>query len=295
MNIGDFLLKFSQDNNSIQDTPELMEIRKEEHITICKTKNVESKSIRFNSVHLQPEALPEMDFGEVSTRASFLGHDFSLPIFITGMTGGVKNGQEINEILAVLAQEFNIPMGLGSQKMLLADSKFTPLFNTKKVAPKAFIIGNIGAVSLNYGVTTADIAKKFVNDLELNAFALHLNALQECIQPEGERNFKDLLKKIEHLVKELPVPVIVKEVGSGISGSTLKKLMEVGVQAVDVGGNGGTSWSAIEGFRNKQSHGQRLGELFRDWGLSTEESLKQCVLTRKEFKSKIELDRKSVV
>ncbi|WGL59100.1 type 2 isopentenyl-diphosphate Delta-isomerase [Pigmentibacter sp. JX0631] len=266
---------------TIEDTPELMISRKNDHITICQTKDVESIGENFSQYFFTPEALPEFHFNEVSTSQNFLGKTFSLPMLITGMTGGVAKGQEINEALALAAQKYNIPMGLGSQKMMLSDSKFQKLFDVRKVAPNLFLIGNLGAVSLNYGIKIEDI-QRLIDKLQLNAFALHLNALQECIQPEGERNFSNLLNKIENIVKVISVPLIIKEVGSGIAPETFKKLVSAGVASVDVGGKGGTSWGYIEGLRSQQD-GQRLGELFRNWGLRTDESLLACSRLKKDL------------
>jgi isopentenyl-diphosphate delta-isomerase len=193
---------------------------------------------------------------------------------ITGMTGGVSQGQRINEVLAMAAERWNIPMGLGSQKMMIKRQDYRRLFDVRKVAPSVFLIGNIGAVSFNFGITVDDVAR-MVDDLRLDACAIHLNALQESIQPEGERDFTGLLGQIEKVVKRLPVPVVVKEVGSGMTADTCRKIFETGVAAVDVGGHGGTSWSVIEGYRGDRLT-SRMGELFRNWGLSTEEALVEC-------------------
>jgi isopentenyl-diphosphate Delta-isomerase len=256
------------------DTPELMGSRKKDHIRLCAEQAVESRGEPFSQVRLLPEALPQFSLGDVDTSCSFLGTTFALPLLITGMTGGVEKGQFINEKLALAAQKFQIPMGLGSQKMVLSQPDSARLFDVRKVAPKVFLIGNVGVVSANYGVEI-DHLRMLVDRFGLNAFALHLNALQECVQPEGERDFTGTLNFIEKAVRSLPVPVLVKEVGSGISAATFRRLIDVGAKAVDVGGRGGTSWGLIEGMRSP-TLGRRLGELFRDWGLTTEESLVQC-------------------
>lgn len=266
--------------NRLEDSAALAGTRKEDHIRICKTQDVESEGTPFSRYELLPEALPEMNFAHVNCEQSFLKHTFSMPLLITGMTGGVERGQEINEILACAAQKFSIPMGLGSQKILLQDPSLRPLFDVRKRAPKVFLIGNMGAVSLNYGVSVEQL-KKLSEQFELNAFALHVNALQECIQPEGERNFANLIKKIEDVVKTLEIPILVKEVGSGMTEKTFARLVDAGVHAIDVGGRGGTSWSAIEGMRGG-SDGLRLGELFRNWGLCTDESLVRCQMLKQE-------------
>ena len=241
----------------IEDTPILMESRKNDHIQICKTKDVESRTDIFSKIHFYPESLPEFNFSDINTKQTFFGKSFHLPLLITGMTGGVEKGQEINEALALAAQKYNIPMGLGSQKMMIKEPKYKNLFNVRKIAPNLFIIGNLGVVSLNYGIKLDDI-KRLIDDLELNALALHLNALQECIQPEGERNFANLLSKIEYIAKNISVPLLIKEVGSGMSPVTFQKLVSIGVSGVDIGGKGGTSWSYIEGLRSNQE-GLRLG------------------------------------
>ena len=261
--------------------------RKNDHIDICRTQNIESLGEPFSQYELRPEALPELDFLAVSTEQKFLQQTFSMPILITGMTGGVKHGKQINEALALAAQNYGIPMGLGSQKMILKDPTLKDLFDVHKIAPKLFLIGNIGAVSFNYGIKVDQI-KKMVDDFQLNAFALHLNALQECIQPEGERNFSNLLHKIEETAKALPVPLIIKEVGSGMSAKTYRDLVQAGAKAIDVGGKGGTSWSAIEGMRSDDNN-LRLGELFRNWGYSTDKALLQCVQSKEKHKDNIDL------
>lgn len=257
-----------------EDTPKLAAERKQDHIDICRSQNVESSTASWDRYCLEPEALPEFSPDDIQMQQDFLGRRFSLPFLITGMTGGVKDGQRINELLAAAAEKFNIPMGLGSQKLMIKDNAYRELFDVRKKAPRVFLIGNIGAVSFNYGITTDHIAA-LVDSLELNAFAVHLNLLQELIQPEGERNFNALLPFIEDLVNKLPVPVVVKEVGSGMSSKTCRRLFNVGVAAVDVGGRGGTSWSVIEGMRGQHLTG-RLGELFRNWGYSTLESVREC-------------------
>lgn len=258
----------------LEDTPERAAARKQDHIEICARQDVESDGMRASSFYLAPEALPEFSAADVDTNRTFLGRKFSLPFLITGMTGGVSEGQRINEVLALAAERWNIPMGLGSQKIMIKNDSYRRMFDVRKVAPSVFLIGNIGAVSFNYGISEDDIVR-MVADLQLDACAVHLNALQEALQPEGERDFSGLLRHIEKLVRRLPVPVVVKEVGSGMTAETCRRIFETGVAAVDVGGSGGTSWSAIEGRRG-DALTARLGELFRNWGISTEQSVAEC-------------------
>lgn len=269
------------------DTPRQMAARKNDHIRICRDEDVEGFSKNLSKVELRPCAFPEMDVSEVDLSASLFGTSFLMPLLITGMTGGVEYGQKINEVLAMCAQKHGIPMGLGSQKMMLADPQTSKLFQVRSKAPRAFLIGNIGAVSLNYGVSADDIVR-LVDTCELNAFAIHINALQECIQPEGERNFKNLFSVIETVVRRLPVPVMVKEVGVGLDARSAVRLAEIGVKAIDVGGQGGTSWSYIEGRRGDHMT-ERLGSLFRDWGTGTEQALINCADALKQKNLKPDL------
>lgn len=273
------------------ETPEQAARRKNDHIRICTEAQVEGSNPlgnrAFSRVQFVPEALPEMSLEDVDTTVGFLGRTFAMPLLITGMTGGVERGQEINETLALAAQQFNIPMGLGSQKVMVGRPDFQSLFDVRKCCPGVFLIGNLGAMSFNYGLTLDDV-KRLAGSLALDAFAFHLNALQETIQPEGERDFSDLLRPLERAVRELPIPVMVKEVGSGLSVATFRRLLDIGVKVVDVGGRGGTSWSAIEGLRGDDDT-RRLGELFRDWGLSTESSLKECARENRRHGSPVEI------
>lgn len=256
------------------DSPEKMAQRKNDHISICLTDDVESKVPNFDAIGLLPEAIPNFKLSDVQTEQSFLGKRFGLPILITGMTGGVERGRYINEVLAEAAQAFGIPIGLGSQKMMLADPGFRPLFDVRRVAPKAFVIGNLGLTCFNYGITVEDVAR-LVDDLELGGMAFHLNALQEALQPEGETDFSNLLGHLEKVCRILPCPVMVKEVGSGMTSSTVLQLARAGVSAIDVGGSSGTSWGYIEGRRGG-ALSQRLGEVFRNWGLTTPAALAQA-------------------
>ncbi len=249
----------------------MMVRRKNDHIAICINEDVESRSETFDAVLLKPAAVPEFALDDVDTSVSFLGKTFSLPILITGMTGGVEQGRRINRDLAQGAAAFGIPMGLGSQKMMLSEPSFKPLFDVKRDVPDVFLIGNLGLSCFNYGVTLDDVAR-LIEELGLDAMAFHLNALQEAIQPEGETNFLGLLEHLERACRVLPCPVMVKEVGSGMCPQTVSKLASTGVAAIDVGGVSGTSWGYIEGRRGGRLE-NRLGETFRNWGHSTLRSL----------------------
>lgn len=262
-------------------------IRKIQHIVISETQNVEmSKDNGFSSYYFTPNALPEIDYDDLDTKANFLGRDFSLPIFITAMTGGVEGGGLINDRLAASAEKFNIPMGLGSQRIAIENEDLNRYFALKVKYPKLFLLGNIGGQQL-LGDSGINIAKKAVELVGADALAIHLNVLQEMIQPEGDRSFKGILEAIKEVKKSLDVPLIVKEVGMGVSLDVARRLIDAGVDVIDVGGGGGTSWAKIEGLRSNDDVTKRLGDVFKDFSLSTAESLTQLEPLIKKNKIKI--------
>jgi len=244
--------------------------RKQEHLDICKKENVQSlSSTGFDDIQLPHFAIPDIDFSEISLRTQFLGNEFSAPLLISSMTGGSAEGEKINQTLARFAERSNIPMGVGSSRVAIEnrDPKF---FEIRKIAPRAQLWANIGIVQLNYGVSGDDL-KWVIENLEASALILHTNPLQEAIQKEGDRNFSELFQKIESLKKVIQVPLVLKETGCGLDASTAKRAMDAGIDALDVAGRGGSHWGYIEGLRAPNR--KALGEMFRDWGTSTVESL----------------------
>ncbi|MEA2071865.1 MAG: type 2 isopentenyl-diphosphate Delta-isomerase [Asgard group archaeon] len=248
--------------------------RKDEHLTIC-TKNQDitmDKSTFFEDFHLIPRALPDFDYNDVDTSTEFLGHKFNFPLLFSSLTGGSKKAAHINETLASIAEEFQVGIAVGSQKAALENPKLADSYKiVRKKAPTTFVAANIGAVNLNYGLTIENI-KELIEMINADALFLHLNALQELIQPEGETNFSNLSKKIELVCKELSIPVIVKEVGCGISQEDAELLVNCNVDVIDIAGAGGTSWAKIEALRAKQKEKtikSFLGETFSNWGLPT--------------------------
>lgn len=246
--------------------------RKDDHLRLCLESDVQS-TIRagFEDWRFVHQALPEIDFAEVTTETTFLGHRLAAPILISAMTGGSEMAGTVNRNLAIAAQALGLAMGLGSQRIQLEAPATHPSFSVRDVAPDILLIGNVGAVQLNYGVDAA-ACLKLVEAVGANALYLHLNPLQEAIQPEGNTNFKDLLPKIAKVCKELRLPVLVKEVGNGLAPDAAVRLVEAGVSAIDVAGSGGTSWARIEGLRSDSA----IGDLFADWGLTTVEALREC-------------------
>lgn len=205
-----------------------------------------------------------------------MDHKFAAPILIDSMTGGTEEAKEINSRLAEVAEELNIGMGVGSQRAGLLSKELEHTYSiTREKAPNAFLIANIGAAQLAKGLELESI-RKIIDMIKANALAIHLNPLQELIQPEGEPMFKGVYSKIAEIVKSINVPVIVKEVGSGISKEVAAKLESIGVKAINIAGTGGTSWAGVERYRaenvSKDYHAH-LGDLLWDWGIPTAASL----------------------
>ena len=251
--------------------------RKAEHINIVKKGGVEYKETSgwFEYVYLIHQALPEIDLQDVDTTVNFLGFKLSAPFFIDSMTGGNEETKEINRNLATLAHELGIGMGVGSQRAAIEDPSLADTYSVvREVAPDIFIIGNLGAAQLL--VYDVDKIKKAVEMVKANALAIHLNPLQEAVQPEGEPKFKGVLQKLSDLTKSINVPIIVKEVGSGISKEVAINLKLAGISAINVAGAGGTSWAKIEGERAKKAkkmENYNLAEVFGEWGIPTAVSI----------------------
>lgn len=250
--------------------------RKSEHINLCLTDDVEfrQKTNGFENYDFIHSAITEVDLNKISFQQKLFNKKINYPFLISCMTGGTTEAENINSMLAEVAEDLKIPIGVGSQRQALENAYF---HNTYKVirrkAGSVPVFGNIGAAQIIH-LNVKDI-QKLVDMLEADAFVVHLNPLQELIQPEGEPYFVGLLKKLELLSKKLSVPVIAKEVGSGIDKISAKKLLEAGVRGIDVAGAGGTSWAAVELIRKKEFENP-----FWDWGLPTS----YCIRTVSELK-----------
>jgi len=243
--------------------------RKDDHIQINLERDVES-GIRtgLDTLRFSHNALPEIDLSDVDCGATFLGKELALPLLISSMTGGTEKALQINRSLAESAQANRIAMGVGSQRAALEDPSSKSSFLVRDFAPDVLLFANLGAVQLNYGFAL-DECQRAVDMIQADALALHLNPLQEALQPEGDTNFKGLLEKIGDLCRTLPVPVIVKEVGWGISAVVARMLVEAGVRAIDVAGAGGTSWAQVESYRAPDQDRAELAQAFRQWGIPT--------------------------
>ncbi|MCW5873484.1 MAG: type 2 isopentenyl-diphosphate Delta-isomerase [Anaerolineales bacterium] len=249
--------------------------RKADHIRINLEEDVRSGlTTGFEKYSFLHNALPELNLDEIDLSVQVFGKQLRSPLLISSMTGGTDEAGAINQALAEAAQETGIALGLGSQRAAIEDPKLETTFRVRNVAPDILLFANVGAVQLNYGYGLNHL-QRAVDMAEADALMLHLNAVQEAVQPEGDTNFSGLLKKIEIMCKQLPVPVVVKEVGWGISGELAKQLARAGIQAIDVAGAGGTSWSQVEMHRAKNPSQARLAAAFVDWGIPTAESIMQ--------------------
>ena len=271
---------------SSPNLPSEIENRKSEHLRVCIEEDVEFQQLtsgleKYRFTHC---CLPELDRSDIELGTTFLGKSLKAPILISSMTGGTELAHLVNTRLATVAQRYGLAMGVGSQRIALEQPELAPTFAVRSLAPDILLLANLGAVQLNYGCGLENCLK-LVELLEADALILHLNPLQEWVQSEGDSNFKGLLAKIEQICAQLPVPVIAKEVGNGISAVTAKQLIEAGVAAIDVAGAGGTSWAKVESQRAKDNRQRHLGQVFADWGLPTAE----CITAIRSMNSTIPL------
>lgn len=256
--------------------------RKLSHIEKCiSDKEADRKSSGFDAIRLIHRALPETDFDSVDTSVRFLGKKLSFPFMISSITGG-SNPEiiRINRNLAMAAEKCGVAMSVGSQRIMFSDKDAEESFRLREYAPSVPLIGNLGAVQLNYGFGIGECIKA-VETMDGDALFLHLNPLQETIQKNGNRNFEDLCGKIRKIRAELPVPLMIKETGCGLSSRDFALLRDCGIRYIDVSGRGGTSWSRVEYMCSEDADSPGL--MFQDWGLTAAESLAQAGEYRKDL------------
>ncbi|MBB3952014.1 type 2 isopentenyl-diphosphate Delta-isomerase [Aureimonas jatrophae] len=234
----------------------------------------------FDAIRFEHCALPEIDFDAIDLSASFLGYRLRAPFLISSMTGGTARAARINRHLAEAAESCGIALAVGSQRIAVEGRGGGGLDRTlRDAAPSVPLLGNIGAGQLVAG-WGADEARRAVEMIGADALIVHLNPLQEAVQPGGDRRWRGVLAAIERLAAALDVPIVAKEVGAGISGRLARRLLEAGVVAVDVAGAGGTSWAAIEAERIGDPAGRASALLFADWGIPTAQAIadvrRQC-------------------
>lgn len=246
--------------------------RKKDHIELCLNKDVDSVRRDFwDHITLPHCACPDVSLAEISLETVFLNQTYQAPLLISSMTGGTSEGLQINLRLAELSATAQIPMGVGSQRIAIEDSKhFSDFSILKNQHPKSRLWANLGLVQLNHGVEASDVLR-ICESIEAEALILHLNPLQEALQKDGDTNFQGLLKKFTQLRSQLSIPMILKETGCGIDTLTAKNFLNAGIDAIDVAGMGGTHWGYIESLR--QDGNSHLGEWFRNWGIPTPQAL----------------------
>ena len=248
--------------------------RKREHIDTVLSEDVRAKGVTtgFERFQFDHVALPELALADVDLSLALWNRRLAAPLLISSMTGGTAAARDINMRLAQAAQTLGLAMGVGSQRAALEDATLAETYRVRRAAPDILLFANLGAVQLNRGFGI-DEAMRAVEMIEADALILHLNPLQEAVQPEGDRDFRDLAAKIAQVARALPVPLIVKEVGNGISAPVARRLAECGVAAVDVAGAGGTSWSEVEAYRSRDTVARQVAHEFAGWGIPTALSL----------------------
>ena len=246
--------------------------RKQSHLDLCIREDVEAaeKTTLFEQVDLVHDALPDLSLDDVDCKVRWLGKELAAPLVITGMTGGTAEAFAVNRDLARIAEETRIAFGVGSQRAMQKRPESAWTYRIREFAPTTVLLANIGLAQAR--TMTAAVIQPLIAEIAADALCLHLNVAQELIQPEGDRDFRQGTQTFRRLCRELPIPVIAKETGCGISREVALRLRAAGVKHIDVSGAGGTSWVRIEALR---APGGGLGDLFRDWGIPTAASLLQ--------------------
>ena len=245
------------------------EQRKKEHIDVCVKQDVafKEKTTLLENIELNYKTLPEISFDEVDLSTTFLGKNFSFPFLVSAITGGAQVAKKINKDIAKSCQQVGIGMGLGSMRAMLEKKELASTYYVRDVAPDIFVSANLGAAQLKEYSTNQ--VNEALDSIEADALAIHLNAAQEAMQPEGDLDFRGVVDQIEIYSKEINVPVYVKEVGHGVSFEVASALKHTNIKAIDVQGAGGTSWTRVDSLRHKKS----FGTIFRDFGIPTAVSI----------------------
>ncbi len=245
--------------------------RKASHLALCTDNDVEARgSTLLEEVTLLHDALPELALDQVDLRVDFLGRRLAAPILISGMSGGAEQARTLNRELAAAAQRHGFAMGLGSQRAMLDEAYRADTYRVRELAPDVPLLANLGVVQARDAGPKA--VEALVRDIDADGLCLHLNAAQELVQDEGDRDFRGCLAAIGEIVAQVPAPVVVKETGCGLAPATLNRLRGAGVRWVDVAGAGGTTWTGVEALRGSAAQRVR-GETLREWGIPTAASL----------------------
>jgi len=251
-----------------------IEDRKRDHLRLTLGGDVGFATLRtgLDDVRVAARALPERDLAEVDLGLEVWGRPLAVPLLVSCMTGGISEAGPVNRALAEAAQTHGVAFGLGSGRVLLDDPQRVAGFAVRNVAPDILVLANLGAVQLHERDT--DDCRRLVAACAADALALHVNAVQEAVQPGGDTTFGGLLELVAHLCASLEVPVIVKEVGFGMAPEDVRRLVEAGVAGIDVAGAGGTNWARVEGLRDDRAG--RVAAAFADWGWPTAASVRDA-------------------
>lgn len=263
------------------------EQRKKDHLRIALDNQVQARGLSgLEKIDLLHNALPEVNYSDIQISSDLFGTKLSSPVFISSMTAGHHDGIQINRFLARISHERQIMMGVGSQRRELNDIGAASEWKViRRETPRAILVGNIGLPQVIQNPTES--IQRLVDSVEAKALFVHLNVLQECLQPEGTRDFRGGLLALEKLIKNISVPVVVKETGCGLSPKNLRQMIELGVAAIDCAGLGGTHWGRVEGLRSSSDSVLfQVAETFANWGVSTADS----VIAANRLKSKIKFN-----
>lgn len=246
---------------------------KEIQFDICVNEDVSPwRSNGFDLYHFTHQALPEVDLTNVDISTEFMGRKLAAPICIAPMTGGYEAGSKVNKNLATAAQEIGLMMSVGSQKVAIENPDLERTFQVRDVAPDILLFANLGAVQLNYGYGAAECSR-CVEMIEADGLMFHLNPLQEALKDDGNTNFSGLAQKIGDVKKEVDFPVFAREVCNGISKLSARLLTEAGIDGIDAGGTGGTSWMIVEGQMTQSEQKRKIAETFSEFGIPTADSV----------------------
>lgn len=250
------------------DAPELLGQRKVDHLMLCNTQDVESRShsTLLDEVRFLHESLPELAYDEIDTRVQVLGKTLDVPLVISGMTGGTEEARDINRMLAAVAERYGMGFGLGSQRAMMRDPARVSTYAVRDVAPNVLLLGNLGVVQA--AQSSLQEVEDLIGAVGADALCVHLNPAQELIQDHGDRDFKGCVAALARLAADLSVPVVAKETGCGISKNAVAQIRGAGVQWVDVSGSGGTTWVGVEALR-ASAELATVGDVLWDWGVPT--------------------------
>lgn len=246
--------------------------RKVDHLELCATDEVafRERTTLLENVQLVHQSLPELAVSDIDMSITLLGKTLRAPLLIAAMTGGSDQSAEVNHTLSAIAESRGVGFGLGSQRAMQRSPETAWTYEVRKHAPTTLILGNVGVVQARE--QSSETLAKLAADIGADALCVHMNPAMELIQSDGDRDFRGCLEVYARLVRELPIPVVAKETGNGVSRQTVQKLAQVGVQVIDVSGAGGTSWVGVEALRATEE-ARLLGEALWDWGVPTAASV----------------------